>query len=53
MKPSAIHYYYYETKIGADTYYFNIEENYVKEGNRHFFRLYSLTHKLRNDATLY
>lgn len=52
-KPSAIHYYYYEYRIGEKSYYFNVEENYVTMENRHFYRMYSITDKLRRTAILY
>jgi hypothetical protein len=49
-KPSAQNYYYFEHKIGNETLYFNIEENYVERDSKHFFRLYALTNKLRDTA---
>lgn len=52
-KPSAIHYYYYEYRIGEKSYYFNVEENYVTMEDRHFYRMYSITDKLRKTAILY
>ena len=52
-KPSALHYYYYEYTIGTKTYYLNVEENFVIDGQRHFFRLYSITDKLRKTVTKY
>jgi len=52
-KPSAQHYYYYSYEIGGKTYYLNVEENLVADGNRHFFRLYSITTILRNTAIMY
>ena len=53
QKPSAIHYYYYEYKEGSEVLYLAVEENLVKQENRHFFRLYSITDKLRKTAILY
>ena len=50
-KPSALKYWYFECTIGKKTFYFNIEENYVIQEDRHFFRLYSLTKNLRNSVT--
>ena len=52
-KPSAVEYFYYEYKIGNKVYYFNVEENYVKMEKRHFYRLYSITDKLRDSVILY
>lgn len=52
-KPSAIHYYYYECMVGKNVFYLNIEENYVVRENRHFYRLYSITHGLRDSAIMY
>lgn len=53
IKPSAIHYYYYEYRIGEKSFYFNVEENYVTMENRHFYRMYSITDELRETAILY
>lgn len=52
-KPSAQHYYYYMCKAGNEVFYLNIEENLVTKDNRHFYRLYSITDKLRPTAILY
>lgn len=52
-KPSAQHYYYYMCKTGNEVFYLNIEENLVAKDNRHFYRLYSITDKLRPTAILY
>ncbi len=52
-KPSAVHYYYYECRIGKEVFYLNVEENYVVMEGRHFYRLYSIVDKLRDTAILY
>lgn len=52
-KPSAVHYYYYECKVKNNTFYLNVEENYVKKEQRHFFRLYSIVSELRKTAIRY
>ena len=52
-KPSAIHYYYYKYQIGNKDYYFAVEENYVSQENRHYYRLYAITNRLRDSAILY
>lgn len=52
-KPSSQHYYYYMCKAGNEVFYLNIEENLVTKDNRHFYRLYSITDKLRPTAILY
>lgn len=53
QKASAQHYYYYEYKIGNETFYINVEENLVAVENRHFYRLYSITRNLRETAIRY
>lgn len=52
-KPSAVEYFYYEYEIGGKKFYFNIEENMVAKENRHYYRLYALTIKLRDSVVLY
>lgn len=52
-KPSAIHYYYYRCKVGTTEIYINVEENYVVREDRHFYRFYALTDKVRETATWY
>lgn len=52
-KPSALHYYYYSYTLGGKTYYLHIEENYVIQEKRHFYRLYSITDKIRSTAISY
>ncbi len=52
-KPSALNYFYYEYRDKYCKYYLNVEENYVKSQERHFFRLYAITQDLRQDIILY
>ncbi len=49
-KPSAVTYWYYEYRQGKNVLYFNIEENFVSMGNRHFYRLYAITETLRDSV---
>ena len=52
-KPWAVEYYYYEYSIQNHTLYFCIEYNNIVDENRQFYRLYSITSKLRESATRY
>lgn len=52
-KPWAVEYYYYEYSIQNHTFYFCIEYNNIVDENRQFYRLYSITSKLRESATRY
>ena len=52
-KPSAVECYYYEYKVGDKKYFFNIEENFITKENRHYYRLYALTIKLRDSVIIY
>ncbi len=52
-KPSAVEYFYYEYKIKGDSLYFSVEENFVEDGNRHFYRLYAVSGTLRNSVVFY
>ncbi len=52
-KPWAEEYFYYEYKTQYNTLYFSVEYNNNPLKNRQFYRLYSITSKLRNTAIIY
>lgn len=52
-KPWAVEYYYYEYKTQHYTFYLSVEYNNVTIENRQFYRLYSITKKLRGSAIMY
>jgi hypothetical protein len=52
-KPSAVEYFYYEYRTKAELLYFSVEENFIKNEKRHFYRLYAISHTLRNSAIRY
>ena len=52
-KPWAVEYYYYEYKTQHDTFYLSVEYNNITIENRKFYRLYSITQKLRESAIRY
>jgi hypothetical protein len=52
-KPWAVEYFYYEYKTTHYTFYLNVEYNDIVDENRQFYRLYSITSKLRESATMY
>ena len=52
-KPWAVEYFYYEYKIQNYTFYLSVEYNNNRLENRQFYRLYSITQKLRESAIRY
>lgn len=52
-KPWAVEYYYYEYKTQHYTFYLSVEYNNITIENRQFYRLYSITKKLRESAIRY
>lgn len=52
-KPWAVEYYYYEYKTQHYTFYLGVEYNNIVDENRQFYRLYSITTKLRESVTMY
>lgn len=52
-KPWAVEYYYYEYKTQHYTFYLSVEYNNIVDEKRQFYRLYSITSKIRESATRY
>lgn len=52
-KPWAVEYFYYEYKTQNYTFYLSVEYNNNRLENRQFYRLYSITQKLRESAIRY
>ena len=52
-KPSAVEYFYYEYKINGKSLFISVEENFVKNEYRHFYRLYAISNTLRDSVIFY
>lgn len=52
-KPSAVEYFYYEYKINGKSLFISVEENFVQNEYRHFYRLYAISNTLRDSVIFY